>query len=191
MSTSKVASSIRSVVSSSRKPFDCYSSATTGHQVANGPGRSSTYNLSRQQKIRRQLQKVGETKSDIFRGCTVYVNGYTGPKITDLELKRLVVTHSGEINFTFNAKCTHVILGHIGLAGGKFQKEILKRRGAKAKYVSADWVLECVEKGKLVGESNFCVLRSDVQGSMNGFLGRGKDVSPLLASIVVESEKDN
>ena len=30
-------------------------------------------------------------------GLKIYVNGYTGPKITDLELKRLISVHGGEI----------------------------------------------------------------------------------------------
>lgn len=30
-------------------------------------------------------------------GLMVYVNGYTGPKITDRELKRLISVHGGEI----------------------------------------------------------------------------------------------
>ena len=30
-------------------------------------------------------------------GLVVYINGYTGPKVTDRELKRLISVHGGEI----------------------------------------------------------------------------------------------
>lgn len=69
----------------------------------------------------------------------MYVNGYMGSTISDLELKKRLVQHGARVVANFGRKgVTHVILGPNGLASGKIQKEMLaKQMGVK--YVTVDW----------------------------------------------------
>lgn len=38
-------------------------------------------------------------KRSIVAGLTFYLNGYTGPRISDLELKRLIAVHGGNVRY--------------------------------------------------------------------------------------------
>jgi len=85
---------------------------------------------------------VSETpnrQSELFRNCCVYVNGYMGPTISDLELKKRLTQHGARVVANFGRKSvTHVILGPNGLASGKIQKEITARNTG-VKYVTVHW----------------------------------------------------
>ena len=135
-----------------------------GHQVSQrgGNGRDSTYYVSRNLKLARQFNQptvpVVPSAPDstapaggvlaastvqpvpaIFRNCCVYVNGYMGPLVSDIELKKKLARHGARVVTNFGRKSvTHVILGPNGLAGGKIQKEMLARK-VGVKYVTVDW----------------------------------------------------
>jgi len=122
-------------------------SSSTGHQVSQGPGgRSTSYFQSRNLKLASQFnQPLTDTTNakpsqpEIFRNCCVYINGYMGPLISDLELKKRLARHGAQVVTNFGRKSvTHVILGPNGLAGGKIQKEMLAKKVA-VKYVTVDW----------------------------------------------------
>ena len=69
----------------------------------------------------------------------MYINGYMGPLVSDIELKRRLSRHGARVVTNFGRKSvTHVILGPNGLAGGKIQKEMLARK-VGVKYVTVDW----------------------------------------------------
>jgi len=69
----------------------------------------------------------------------VYVNGYMGPTISDLELKKRLTRHGARVVANFGRKSvTHVILGPTGLASAKIQKEMSARKTG-VKYVTVDW----------------------------------------------------
>lgn len=133
----------------------------------------------------------------IFRNLTIYINGSTYPLISDHKLKHLLVTHGANISISLGRRTvTHVILGHAngmlipgttnrgaggGLAASKIQKEIMNGKGGKGvKFVSAEWVVECVRAGRRVPESGFAVgvggerkgLRMKGQGSVLGAFGK-------------------
>jgi len=83
---------------------------------------------------------IGDLKSDLFAGCTIYINGYTGPRISDLELKRLIATHGGNVSYHCTSACTHVLVT-TGLSGSKSQKFLDSSsclRGGKRKVVRVD-----------------------------------------------------
>lgn len=66
---------------------------------------------------------------EIFRNCCIYINGYMGPSVSDLELKKRLVRHGARVVTNFGKRnVTHVILGPNRLAGGKIQKEMLTRK---------------------------------------------------------------
>jgi len=128
-----------------------FTSSSTGHQVSQGAGgRSTTYFASRNVKLASQFKRPTSPLTDvattpnrgdaeIFRNCCVYINGYMGPLVSDLELKKKLARHGGRVVTNFGRRsCTHVILGPNGLAGGKIQKEMLARK-VGVKYVTVDW----------------------------------------------------
>ncbi|KAG8628894.1 hypothetical protein KVT40_002759 [Elsinoe batatas] len=138
------------------------------------------------------------TAPQIFRNLTIYINGSTYPLISDHKLKHLLSTHGANLSISLGRRTvTHVILGLPStsastslastpnvsgrgaggaLAAGKIQKEISRVRSAGGKgprYVSAEWVLECVRRGKRVGEGGYEVVATGGAGQrgVGGMLG--------------------
>jgi twin BRCT domain len=122
-----------------------FTSSSTGHQVSHGPGRATSYFQSRNLKLAHQFNTPlldtpeQPCEPEIFRNCRVYINGYMGPLISDIELKKRLARHGARVVTNLGRRSvTHVILGPNGLAGGKIQKEIMaKKMGVK--YVTVDW----------------------------------------------------
>ncbi|KAF2742678.1 hypothetical protein M011DRAFT_472002 [Sporormia fimetaria CBS 119925] len=116
----------------------------------------------------------------IFTNLTFYLSGSTAPTISDHKLKHLLAIHGGSLSTTLRRRqVTHVILGQNrcggGLAASKIQKEVPQIRGAGVKFVSAEWVVECVKKGKRVPERRFEGLKVAGRGS-GMFVRKEKDV---------------
>jgi BRCT domain, a BRCA1 C-terminus domain len=120
----------------------------------------------------------------IFRSLVLYINGSTAPLVSDHRLKQLWVQYGGSISIALGRRTvTHVVLGDSGsggggLASGKIQKEIDRIRGKGVKYVSARWVLDCVERGKRVSEARYGVVERKIggagQGSVRGMFRDGQ-----------------
>lgn len=85
---------------------------------------------------------TSEPKCKIFAGCSIYINGSTAPRISDVELKRLLSHHGARISMALARKTTtHVVISSVGgggLAAGKLQKEIVGKKN-NIKYVSVQW----------------------------------------------------
>lgn len=82
-----------------------------------------------------------ESKRKIFAGCSIYINGSTAPRISDVELKRLLSHHGARISMALARKTTtHVIVSDMGggLAAGKLQKEIAGKKN-NIRYISVQW----------------------------------------------------
>jgi hypothetical protein len=43
----------------------------------------------------------------VVAGLTFYLNGYTGPRISDLELKRLIAIHGGNVRYVPQTSCSY------------------------------------------------------------------------------------
>ncbi|BFZ61100.1 hypothetical protein YB2330_002158 [Saitoella coloradoensis] len=126
-----------------------------------------------------EREKVRGSKDEfpqIFKGCTLYFNGYVGPSYSDHRLKHLVALHGGKIASTYRIKsCTHVIVGQTGLAANKIQKELSRAGGGGVKFVGVEWVVESLEGGRRCRESGYRVgcLTGGVQRSVvDGFAGK-------------------
>lgn len=118
----------------------------------------------------------------VFAQLTFYVNGSTYPVISDQRLKQLIVRHGGQVALALGRRTvTHVVVGRAnagagrgvgaggGLAAGKMQKELAAaRRGVK--YVRAEWVVECVRRGRRVSEVGYGGLEEWTRG-MGSVLG--------------------
>lgn len=115
----------------------------------------------------------------IFHSLTLYLNGSTAPLISDYKLKSLFTQHGGTISLSLARRSvTHVVLGTSaagggGLAGGKIQKEIAQVRGLGngVKYVTAQWVLESVKRGRRQAEARY--MPEGVEGRLGGAGQRG------------------
>lgn len=115
-------------------------------------------------------EPVSEQPPQIFRGLTIYLNGSTMPLVSDLKLKQLFAQHGGNTSIALGRRTvTHVILGERcggGLASGKIQKENTTVRGKGIKYVSAQWVLDSVEKGIRQSEHKYAA--AEIRGKLGG-----------------------
>lgn len=126
-----------------------------------------------------------ENPKQIFRNLTIYINGSTFPLVSDHRLKRLLAERGARLSITLARRIvTHVVLGHPnasggtggaggGLSGSKLQKEIANVAGKGVKFVSAQWVLDCVAAGARVPEYAYAPVKlaSARQGSVLGMFG--------------------
>ncbi|KAG7529769.1 hypothetical protein FFLO_05409 [Filobasidium floriforme] len=128
------------------------------------------YNTSRNQKLKQQFtaavvkpgddtgagsenavgadsggKAVKETfvvQSRIFDGLTMWLNGYSGNKITDMELKKLIAVHGGTISMNEGSRITHVLVSEriSGTKAEKFLKGATKAytKNGKKKVVLVD-----------------------------------------------------
>lgn len=119
----------------------------------------------------------------IFRHLTMYLNGSTAPLVSDHRLKQLFSQHGGNTSVMLGRRTTtHVVIGEDcggGLAGTKIQKEVSTVGGKGIKFVTAQWVLDSVEKGIRLSEARYAPknLKGRVggagQGSVRGFFDPG------------------
>lgn len=109
-------------------------------------------------------------RSRIFAGCDFYVNGYTGTRIGDMELKKLLAVHGGNVRQLPSATVTHIVTGV--LSASKAQK-ILDgaTHGRKKKVVRVDWVLDSVKAGKRLGEAAYGVIANEGQPTLASSFG--------------------
>ena len=150
--------------------IDVYNSTSTGHQVGSGVSKPAAWHRSRASKLqvqfcanpslvlsaaqersgnRKIVKKEKEEKEEeegvvkIFAGCSVYVNGSTAPKISDVELKRLLCRHGARVSpMLWKTTTTHVVLSDGpggGLAAGKLQREMMGKKLGNMKYVTVQW----------------------------------------------------
>lgn len=166
-------------------------STSTGHQVSDRGGGSGArdYWLSRHGKLAIQATEEG-LDSEILRGVVAYVNGYTGPKTTDLELKRLIHRHGGQVRYVLSQRaCTHVITA-MPLCASKMQKEVKRKRsgihGAPV-YVRPDWILDSVNQGVRLAEARYPILEDKTMARVYDMFKSSEDESPS-ADIAVEQQ---
>lgn len=109
-------------------------------------------------------------RSRIFAGCDFYVNGYTGTRIGDMELKKLLAVHGGNVRQLPSATVTHIITGV--LSATKAQKVLVgATHGRKKKVVRVDWVLDSVKAGKRLGEAAYGVIANEGQPTLASSFG--------------------
>lgn len=112
--------------------------------------------------------KEATSSPQIFRSLTLYINGSTHSSgVSDHKLKNLFIQHGGSLSIGLARRTvTHVILGSDGLslAAGKIQKEVAKVGGKGMKYVTAKWVVDSVECGKRLPESQYQAVHTAMKG---------------------------
>ncbi|EGV65736.1 deoxycytidyl transferase [Yamadazyma tenuis] len=91
---------------------------------------------------RRGLQGQVAYQEPIFRGCTIYVNGYTVPSIN--EIHRLVIIYGGIFlpHLANKSSATHIVCDKLTPR----KQQIFKN----CKVVKAKWIVDSVEVGRLL-----------------------------------------
>ncbi|CAH1257907.1 DNA repair protein REV1-like isoform X2 [Branchiostoma lanceolatum] len=105
-----------------------------------------------------QVQKEG-TRSNIFNGVVIYVNGWTDPPAD--ELRRLMQVHGGRYDvYPSRSHTTHVIASNLP---DRKIKDIKDK-----KVVQPQWITDSIKAGCLLSHVPYMLYRRDhAQGSLN------------------------
>ncbi|KAL7415225.1 hypothetical protein BDY24DRAFT_413381 [Mrakia frigida] len=153
--------------------IDVIVSASTGHQARSyGPNSrtAAEYFQVRQEKLKEQ---AAGKKDEIFKGVRVWLDGWLGVGVTNLEIKSLVNSHGGTVSEYPGKHVTH-ILAHQPLSASKNHSFLTKHKGWKPQIVDPQWVDECVQKGKRVDVFKFLILSPCDQPRVASFFGSVK-----------------
>lgn len=104
------------------------------------------YFRHKQRKLH-ENEQLTDRKSLIFDNCKIYITGRTDP--SSEELKRLIVENGGSICNFFSTKgnATHIVCESLTLRKNELYEN--------CKVVTPRWVVESVEKGKLLNWTNY------------------------------------
>ncbi|KAJ9111333.1 hypothetical protein QFC20_002624 [Naganishia adeliensis] len=134
--------------------------------------------------------KRSSTSRDVkqtFAGFTFWINGYTGPRTTAMELQRRIITHGGNIRFVllhFTGQGSRLIwVGQESLIDSRdvthivVHKELPARKAVKIgkssgkgvkKVVDVDWVLDCIADVTKRNEGTYTGTRQHAQATLDG-----------------------
>lgn len=164
-----------------------YNSSSTGHQVANRVGVANDSSPegwwhTRMRKLRDQAASE-EKQSDLFKGLSIYINGYAGTKIGNKELQRLLSLNGAEVHYLPNGRTTHIV-SEMALSAKKTQEMLQLKAGRVKKFVKVDWILDSLVAGKRRPEHPYAHA-IPVQRGIAQLLGSnssGKATSPGVGS---------
>jgi hypothetical protein len=98
----------------------------------------------------KEAEKENQNQNrSVFFGLCFYINGSTGPLVSDHKLKHLLAENGARVAVHLSRRnVTHVILGKPGtrgsgaggsLAASKIQKEIQRGGASSVKYIGVEW----------------------------------------------------
>ncbi|KAI9637868.1 BRCT domain-containing protein [Dioszegia hungarica] len=153
---------------------DHFVSAATGHQQSNRGGGSAGAGTYWEVRTAKMEEQARAKKSDLLKGLVFYINGSTGPRVSNLQLQHLITANGGRFVPMQSASCTH-ILASGGLSGTKTQKWIDGQGGRgsakRMKVVSVDWLLDSVEKGVKLSEAGYGMITDPSQHNLFSAFG--------------------
>ena len=105
--------------------------------------------------------------STIFRGVSIYVNGWTQPSSS--ELRTLIRSHGGHYEFNLypGAQVTHVIASNLCDA------KVRSLSGKAVSVCSPKWITESISAGRQLPAQDYCLYRSDNAGQQQLSFKRG------------------
>eukprot|EP00116_Pleurobrachia_bachei_P010379 sb/3470641/ len=108
--------------------------------------------LSDQNTDHRHLLHGGAT-SNILRGVSIYITGFTEPPATIL--KEIVLRNGGAVHMFFSkSNVSHIIASHLPDFKIKMWKNDL--------IVKPEWIVECDKQKQRLSEANFILYRSSL-----------------------------
>ncbi|KAH8349817.1 hypothetical protein KR084_007757 [Drosophila pseudotakahashii] len=108
----------------------------------NGFSEWGGYFEAKKSKLEEQFAAASDPfrKSDLFQGISIFVNGLTNPSAD--ELKRIMMVHGGTFHHYERSHTTYTIASVL--------PDVKVRNMNLSKFISAKWVVDCLEKGKIV-----------------------------------------
>lgn len=105
--------------------------------------------ILRQQQESKPSESESSSNKDVFKGCIIYINGYTGIKHSTEELQRMIISHGGIYvqHMTGKTSVTHIVA--TTLTSRK------KEQFANYIVVVPEWIEQCIETGKLLDWKGF------------------------------------
>ncbi|XP_064611055.1 DNA repair protein REV1-like [Liolophura sinensis] len=137
-----------------------------GHDLGNGFEEWGGYMNAKKQKLADQFscnRPRDETSSDIFKGVSIYVNGYTNPSSD--KLKHLMNIHGGNYeHYLSKTRVTHVI-------ATRLPNSKVKELKGKDKVVKPEWILDSIQAGRLLSYEPYQLYtaQSSVQKGISKF----------------------
>ena len=142
------------------------------------------YMFIKRRKLDNQQDAIGELKSSLFLGVTIYVNGYTQPDSDTL--KELIHVHGGVYEYAPSSRVTHVIASNLPTAK-------IKKLPHSVVVCTPQWITDSIANNKLLPVKNYelytilgksqskleMMSSSSFQTSGNK---QGTDMSPFLSS---------
>ena len=115
-------------------------------------GRHNAYMAHKISKLGDQNQASTDSAvSSIFKGCAIFVNGYTDPPVN--ELKRIIAVNGGKFNQYETSDTTHFACNHYPQTKLDRLKKGLEKR--KIYYVTIKWILDSVSEGRRLREADY------------------------------------
>ena len=114
-------------------------------------GRHNAYMAHKIAKLGDQNAASESEAAGIFKGCALFVNGYTDPPIN--ELKRIIAVNGGKFNQYETPDTTHFVCNHYPQTKLDRLKKGLEKR--KIFYVTVRWVTDSVAAGTRLREPDY------------------------------------
>jgi DNA repair protein REV1 len=95
--------------------------------------------------------ETADISSNIFRGCFVFVNGFTTPPMN--EIKQIVLAHGGIFNQYETGNTTHFVCNNFPQSKIDRLRKGIDKRGIF--YVTAAWIIDSVAALKRLNELNY------------------------------------
>lgn len=96
-------------------------------------------------QFKKNAAKSSTLKSNLFEGISVFVNGYTRP--SPEELKMIMAQHGGTYHTYQRSWTTFVVANNL--------PDVKIRALGKDKVIRADWIVDCLEAGKILDYSRY------------------------------------
>ncbi|EDW49946.1 GM14350 [Drosophila sechellia] len=133
----------------------------------NGFSEWGGYFEAKKSKLEEQFAAASDPfrKSDLFEGISIYVNGRTDPSAD--ELKRIMMVHGGTFHHYERSHTTYIIASVL--------PDVKVRNMNLSKFISAKWVVDCLEKKKIVDYKPYLLYTNQKTSQPRLMFGKPKD----------------
>ncbi|KMY96701.1 DNA repair protein Rev1 [Drosophila simulans] len=148
----------------------------------NGFSEWGGYFEAKKSKLEEQFAAASDPfrKSDLFEGISIFVNGRTDPSAD--ELKRIMMVHGGTFHHYERSHTTYIIASVL--------PDVKVRNMNLSKFISAKWVVDCLEKKKIVDYKPYLLYTNQKTSQPRLMFGKPKDNDANDSKSDVEPPKD-
>lgn len=141
-----------------------------------------TYFYVKRRKLRDQFEAMGsETRSNIFQGVTIYVNGWTQPRAE--ELKEMMHAHGGKYEFNLYSRSavTHTIASNLP------NSKVLKL--GSSLVCKPSWIVDSIAAKKLLPVDSYLLYKPRDGGQSKLSLSKKKKAGEELEEEVNDGDE--